>query len=164
MSLLIICFLSFQQLNAQESKWEKAYHHEVKLGSGIGTSAFTGISVMAGYQYHEAKNFLGLQYNALMEFVLFGGSVQMVSDLSLTANRELLSRLVKISVGAGIARVWHTINWDEPDEARFSQWGLPLELNIIIGRNRLKAGLSIHYNSNAYNDFCNFNSALLFSF
>ena len=152
---LIICLSVSNHCFSQITVKQK--NNEIKLGGGIGTGKqFTGITAMAAYNRYFGKNFASAQYHHFEEFVIFGSSTDKANEIALLVNRELLSNFVKISVGAGVSRVQHVLD-NYPNKITLNQFGFPMELNITLGKYWFKTGISVHYNINSYNPYCNFN-------
>lgn len=156
-SPLLFLFFTFAFVSGFSQTINKPKNNEFRIGGGISsTKRFTGIDIGGAYNRHFGKNFLSAQYNYLEEFVLLGNSHGSAGEYAILVNRELVSAFVKLSVGAGLSLVKHRIN-NNPDYFILHQFGVPIELNITLGKGWFKTGLSVHYNANSYDPYCNFN-------
>lgn len=169
-SLLIFYTTTFSQADSVKPK----IAHKVFFGFlGYGyNKLFDGLAPNGGYEFHFNKNYVSATFHGFQQFTLgYDPDPQEVIGIYLLFNRDVISKPVIVSVGAGAA--YNSITADikkfteTPYGPRYSEaqvtkslLGLPLNLNISIPTKRkLSTGISFHSD---FNSFVNFYSANIF--
>ena len=168
--LFIFYTTSFSQADSVKPK----IAHKVFFGFlGYGyNKLFDGLVPNGGYEFHFNKNYVSATFHGFQQFV-FGHDPdpEEVIGIYLLFNRELISKPVIVSVGAGAA--YNSITADikyfteSPYGPRYSEaqvtkslLGVPLNLNISIPtKKKLSTGINFHSD---FNSFATFYSANIF--
>lgn len=171
---IIFIFTFFTTTFSQTNPVKPKIIHKIFFGFfGYGYNKFfDGLAPNGGYEVHFNKNYISATFHGFQQLT-FGDDPdpQEVIGAYLLFNRDLISKPVIVSVGAGVAYNSVTTdikNFIQPSPADYytsaqitrSIIGLPLNLNISLPtRRKLSTGINFHSD---FNSFVNFYSANIF--